>query len=765
MKISIPLIMSVFCLTLAGCGGSDSDNRSSSSSSSSVSSSSSSDSSSSATDSSSSSTDSSSSESSSSESSSSESSSSESSSSSSTAWTLLWSDEFDGEAINADIWEHEVNCWGGGNQELQCYTDEPANSYVSDGILHMVAIRETQNYCGPAHNQDDPNYNPEDISSCKPYTSARLRTKGKEDITYGRIEVRAKTPFGKGLWPAIWMLPTNYEYGGWPHSGEIDIFEAFSPGTDDFNDLNEIAGTLHYGFSWPWNQYTGKDSPGATFTPEANIWEEFHTYAVEWEEEEIRWYVDGHHYGTQTSDGWFSYYWGGQQLGYQNSVGAQPFDKAFHLLLNVAVGGVPGTPEPDAVFPQALEVEFVRVYECSVDPETGKGCATINPDVTPVNGHAPLPDTRDEVVLYQEGPQTLTFTVDEVDVTNTLVPAFWELVDGTVISNPAFDAGEDGIVWDIDFNGTGNAFLSSADMTAVAGFETGFNFGDNLHSRIKNVGEYKFDLKVLDIAAGTKIRIKLDSGWPNLSFHEIEVPAVGEWTEVSVRFYSLQANDGESWGPAADYTKVINPFVIEPVGGTAHVQLKNIRIVCLEDAGGGCDIKPVLAPVTLTESFDIFTDAVDPLWDFGIGIYQTGGGHVVNSVVDADEEERGKVIDVQFTSTQNGLIFIQSTDVKNANAFAADGYLSFDVKVLDYGVNTAGLVVKADCVNPCSSGDIGIGVVGDGVWETVTVPVSQMVTGGLNAAKVDTPFVLLPTWGSQEGVHLQLDNIRWVNPD
>ena len=119
---------------------------------------------------------------------------------------------------------------------------------------------------------------------------------------------------------------------------------------------------------------------------------------------------------------------------------------------------------------------------------------------------------------------------------------------------------------------------------------------------------------------------------------------------------------------------------------------------------------------------------------------------------------------MSFNSTANGLIFIQATGTKDISAFAEDGYLSFDIKVADYGVNTSGLVVKADCVNPCSSGDIPVGVVGDGAWETVTVPISQMVTGGLDLTKVNTPFVLLPTWDSQQGVNLQLDNIRWINP-
>lgn len=686
--------------------------------------------------------------------------SSSSSSTSSSPWTLVWSDEFDGNEIDSEKWEHEVNCWGGGNEEKQCYTSQAKNSYVQDGSLKIVAIREAAPFCGPSKNQDDPGYDPNDTSKCLPYTSARLRTKNKADWTYGRMEIRAKMPFGKALWPAIWMLPTDYEYGGWPHSGEIDIFEAFSPGTTDFGALNEVAGTLHYGFSWPWNQYTGKDSPGASFIPEENIWDEFHTYAVEWEEEEIRWYVDGHHYGTQTSDGWFSYYWGGQQLGYQNSVGAQPFDKDFHMLLNVAVGSsFLGEPAVDAVFPQTMEVEFVRVYQCSVDPETGKGCGTVDPDISPVAGHTPPPTTRDEVYLYQGGAKSLIFELNGNDVTNTLVPGLYDNNTGAVISNPAFNAGTDGVVWDIDFNGAGNVFLSTANMSNVNGVDSGFDFGDGTYGRAKNIGEFKFDMKVLEADPNTKFRIKLDSGWPKVSYHVIETPTTGEWTEVAVRFYTLRDNDGQG---SVDYSKVMNPFVIEPFDGNAHIQLNNIRIACLEDAGGGCGIKPVLKASGLTETFNVFTNTIDALWDTGLAKWDNNTNSIQASIVDSGDVDHGQVINIAYGAT-SGIAYIQSSTPKNASAFAASGYIEFDVKVTNYGAADE-LLLRVDCGHPCVSNNIPLGKVGNGVWQKVTVNVSTFNVGNFDLTKVNTPFVIFPTWDKQNGVTLQVDNIRWVLP-
>lgn len=660
----------------------------------------------------------------------------------------MWSDEFDAAEIDRSKWENEVNCWGGGNGEFQCYTYDPKNSFVDNGILNLVAHREHN--CGPASNQEDPNYNPNDVSVCKPYSSARLRTRGMADWKYGRMEIRAKLPFGKGLWPAIWALPSETVYGAWPHSGEIDILEIFAPGHTDFGPENEIHGTLHYGFSWPWNQYSG-----AGYTPPANVWEEFHTYAVEWEEGEIRWYLDDHHFATQTSAGWFTYYWGGQQRGYQVGSGAQPFDELFHIVLNVAVGSsfLP-EPEPSGVFPQTMEVDFVRVYQCAADLLTGKGCATIGDQATQVVGHAPPADIRTAISLFSDGVETLHLEdKDGAPVTEILMPGLYPDA-GTVVSDPAYAEGGD-VVWDIQFNGAGSAFLTATN---------GLHFGDNLHSRVKNLGEMKFDLRVLSIDAGAGLRIKLDSGWPNLSFHEIEVPPTGEWSEVSVRFYTMEGNDGESWRPTADYTSIVNPFVIEPVRGNAHIQLNNIRIVCLADANGGCDIRPIPEAVNLTETLDIFTDDVDPLWDFGLGIWETASPHILTAVVDAADSARGKVMDVQFTSaTEFGVAFFQSTTPYNATAMLA-GTLTFDVNVLDYGSNTDGLIVKADCVNPCSSGDIPIGKVGESGWQTVSVPIADLVAGGLDLSKVNTPFVILPAQGQQAGVHLQLDNIHWNLP-
>ena len=163
----------------------------------------------------------------------------------------------------------------------------------------------------------------------------------KQDFLYGRIEARIKLPTTQGMWPAFWMLSSDWEYGIWPASGEIDIMESK-------NIPTIIWGTLHFGAEEGW------DGEGDTYTAgSTNFSDAFHTYRIDWEPTVIRWYVDGNLYHTVTSSRWWS---GG-------GGGLAPFDKRFHILLNVAVGGNwPGNPDGSSVFPQQMVVDWIRVY-------------------------------------------------------------------------------------------------------------------------------------------------------------------------------------------------------------------------------------------------------------------------------------------------------------------------------------------------------------------------------------------------------------------
>lgn len=309
-------------------------------------------------------------------------------------WNLVWQDEFENPEIDLNKWGFEINCFGGGNDEKQCYTNRSDNAYIKDGVLTIAALKES--FTGPALLDDDPNYSLENTRT-QPYTSARLRTKYKGDWKYGRFEISAKLPYGQGTWPAIWMLPTDWVYGGWAGSGELDIMEVVNlkaesdePSYAGFPE-GRVHGTLHYGRKAPENVYTG------TYTHlqnNDNPADDFHVYAVEWEEGEIRWYIDDIHYATQTSDSWYTQYMKDGKL--VNGEGAAPFDQNFHLILNFAVGGnwagnVNEKGIDESVFPQVFEIDYVRVYQCSTNVETGKGCAAIDPAAKLVIG-APQPE-------------------------------------------------------------------------------------------------------------------------------------------------------------------------------------------------------------------------------------------------------------------------------------------------------------------------------------------------------------------------------------
>jgi beta-glucanase (GH16 family) len=240
-------------------------------------------------------------------------------------WTLVWADEFDGAALDPNRWSIQTgdgcaqNLCGWGNNELQWYQAD--NVEVADGLLTLTARVEA--------------------AGGRNYTSARIRSLDKGDFLYGRFEIRARLPRGQGIWPAIWMLPTDERYGGWAASGEIDIVELVG------HQPARVHGTLHYGGEAPANQSSGDsyDLSGEIFA------DDFHLFALEWEEGEIRWYVDGVRYQTQTE-------WSSTAAPFP-----APFDQPFHLLLNVAVGGNwPGSPDITTPFPQSMQVDYVRVY-------------------------------------------------------------------------------------------------------------------------------------------------------------------------------------------------------------------------------------------------------------------------------------------------------------------------------------------------------------------------------------------------------------------
>ena len=235
---------------------------------------------------------------------------------------LVWADEFNYTGLpDSSKWGYETGNSGWGNNELQFYTSKRTNNaQVKNGMLTINVIKE--NYQGAG------------------YTSARLLSKDKGNWKYGRIEVRAKLPAGRGVWPAIWMIATDHAYGGWPKSGEIDIMENVGYNPDS------VFATVH---TEAYNHKIGtQKTKGLSITDLATA---FHVYAVEWTDKKIEIFIDKEKYFQFANEG----------TGYK----VWPFDKEFHLLLNIAVGGGWGGKMgvDDAIFPQQMQVDYVRVYQ------------------------------------------------------------------------------------------------------------------------------------------------------------------------------------------------------------------------------------------------------------------------------------------------------------------------------------------------------------------------------------------------------------------
>jgi beta-glucanase (GH16 family) len=234
--------------------------------------------------------------------------------------TPSWADEFSAEGKpDGARWGYDTGGSGWGNNELQYYTPGD-NITIKNGVLLIEARKEEK--------------------EGRKYTSTRLVSKGKGDFLYGRFEARAKLPKGRGLWPAIWMLPTDWEYGGWPRSGEIDIMEQV--GYDPF----KIHMTVH---TESYNHVKGTQKSGFAIVPSAT--DAFHLYRVDWTPDRIQGYIDNNLVFTFENE--------------RRTANEWPFDKKFHWLLNVAVGGNWGGAQgvDDTIFPALLEIDFVRVYK------------------------------------------------------------------------------------------------------------------------------------------------------------------------------------------------------------------------------------------------------------------------------------------------------------------------------------------------------------------------------------------------------------------
>ncbi len=660
-------------------------------------------------------------------------------------WQLVWSDEFDGTSIDTKKWNFEVNCDGGGNQEKQCYTDSPENAFVADGNLNIVAKKAA-------------------ADSPLPYTSARLNTKNIGDWKYGRFEMRAKLPSGQGAWPAFWMLPTDSVYGEWPKSGEIDIMEAVNLKTVNADGVaeNNVYGTLHYGSYNPEPSLSGKNYQ---LPDGANPADDFHTYALEWQEGEIRWYVDGYLYETQMASevrynskgeavglkhrGWFSEFYniitGDLETHWDNS----PFDQKFHILLNLAVGGswpssVNNTGIDDTAFEngQSLVVDYVRVYECSLDRNTGKGCETVRAgyksEGTLVEGAAPIPAPPSTGI-----PVNLTIFKDD--------------------QNPAWP------IWDCCGGSTPTVETDDADHGAVAQFIIGAAptvMGFNVHqaenplgfdaSPMAATGKVEFDMKVVTAPANAdsvwKFKIESNSAGQAVELdlaasNEGLAPVVGQWQHYSFDLKTL-ADAG------LDLSN-IDVLMIFPAWGTGEGAVYRVDNVVIGQAGA-----------TLPELV-LFEDAANSDW----AIWDCCGGSTPIEVMDDAAHGNTAEFTIGAAPTVMGFKPADGSGIQfDASALLTNGVVQFDMKVVT-APNDSSSVWKFKIESGAATTAVELDLTASqeglapvtGQWQTYTFKLKDLSDAGLDVSAIDVVMVF-PAWGTGEGAVYRLDNAKIYDP-
>jgi|GEM_PF-427802 len=693
---------------------------------------------------------------------------------------LVWADEFDGTALDLTKWEPQIGdgcdygICGWGNNELQYYKAE--NAVVSNGTLKIIAKSERVRN--------------------KAYTSARLRTKGLADFTFGRFEARIKLLQGQGLWPAFWMLSSNEPYGGWPQSGEIDIMELIGQHPET------VHGTIHYGPPYPDNQFQGTGFDlydGSTFA------DNFHVFAVEWEPGVIRWYVDDILYQTLTADDVAPNNW--------------PFDASnqMHFLLNVAVGGNwPGNPDETTPFPSQMEVDYVRVYDTNFNPSISGDRLVpyqASGEVYTINNapsNASFSWTVPAGATIVSGAGTSSITVDwggtsgdvTCNVTTDCISKQYTIgvtVEPNYLYGLSFENFDDpanvtlnsstGTLTEVSNPNSSGVNTSAISAEYIRNSQEQYDVISYATSAIADASQYetrnkKFYMDVLTQApAGTEIVIQLESStaasatnYPT-GRHSRYVGTVtknGEWERIA--FDYLDSPDGSTADNAVD--QIIILFASNSFTGDTYYW-DNFDSYTADDGSGGTNSPPTASftftTTDLTASFD-GSGSSDPdgsisswAWDFGDGnsgsgqtashTYAAAGDYTVSLTVTDNEgatDTQSQTVSVttgtnnpptaSFTFTTTNL----SADFDGSGSSDPDGSISswaWDFgdgnsgsgATVSYTYATAGdytvsLTVTDDSGATDTQSQI-VSVTDGGTGDPTTMHVQSVVTGTANAGQ------------------------------
>lgn len=686
-------------------------------------------------------------------------------------WQLVWSDEFDSNSLDMNKWSFEINCDGGGNSEEQCYTDSPENLFIDGGILNIVA-RPTAS----------------DSALTKPYTSSRIVTQNKADWTYGRIEVRAKSPKGQGSWAAAWLMPTDSVYGTWPLSGEIDLVEWVNIGEvrADGEVDRHAHGTLHYGPM----QGSSHDFTGTEYAlPNASPADDFHVYAVEWEEGEIRWYVDDELFAYQrdsevtyrpkdgqaaglSEQGWYTEILnadGEEEVVYKKS----PYDQDFFVILNNAVGGnwagrthqaanytvgddkgtiAQGVDHSAYVDGNAFQVDYVRVYQCEKDPVTGKGCATISSDYyndTFVKGAAPVPIP--DVIPVPVGVDIFT---DENSA--------WDIVGEDEAEE--IDSGDEEYGEVVQFTVTNDSeelgFAGPSYDGTLLPDEAKFEFDIKVLSNPTDetaswLFKVEYELPEVEVAQRSNSSIASDS---NAEMGSIELmldaseegvlPTPGEWQHYSFNFGALR-----ELGLESENIVSIKIFPTVGQGAGAVYQVDNVTI------GDAYDAAELL----------LFADEENlnwPMWDDQV---TKGVSSVVPVVVMDEDPEYGNT--AQFHIAGNSVVGFSvrqdhggSGYPFDASSLAFSGAIEFDIKVIDPPANAnAPWFLKLESNGGTALGGTAVDyrlpeapVIGE--WTNYSISMESLMLDGLDISAIDIALIF-PQWGQGNGATFRVDNM------